>query len=229
VDVLEITRRVDPLESDGSSAEHASATDAGAAAPASAATSREIMWVSRAQDGDPVAFEHLVRAYQADVFRLCYRMLSDRGAAEDAVQDTFVTVWRRLPTLVDPQAFRSWIYHIGTRRCLNLIRTRTRRRTDVVDATDLERDSALTSPAALARTGGADDPATQVQAEATRRGLDEALAQLPADQRACWVLHEMHDLSYESIAYAIGVPQSTVRGRIARARRNLMEGMATWR
>ena len=69
----------------------------------------ETTWVSRAQDGDPTAFEHLVRAYEAELFRLAYRMLNDRGEAEDTIQETFVVVWRQLPTLNDPQAFRAWI------------------------------------------------------------------------------------------------------------------------
>jgi len=55
------------------------------------------------------------------------------------------------------------------------------------------------------------------------------LATLPPDQRACWVLHEMHELTYPAIAYAIGVPVSTVRGRIARARLQLAKGMTAWR
>jgi RNA polymerase sigma-70 factor (ECF subfamily) len=59
--------------------------------------------------------------------------------------------------------------------------------------------------------------------------LTAVLATLPPDQRACWVLHEMHDLTYPTIAYAIGVPVSTVRGRIARARLQLAKGMTAWR
>ncbi len=55
------------------------------------------------------------------------------------------------------------------------------------------------------------------------------LATLPPEQRACWVLYELHDLTYPEIAFAIGVPLSTVRGRIARARQNLAKGMAPWR
>ena len=60
-------------------------------------------------------------------------------------------------------------------------------------------------------------------------GLDLALTTLPAELRACWVLKELHHLSYPEIAYAIGVPVATVRGRIARARLHLAKGMSEWR
>lgn len=189
-----------------------------------AGTLSEVTWVARAQDGDAAAFEWLVNAYQGELFRLAYRMLSDRGAAEDAVQDIFVIVWRRLPGLSDPHAFRAWIYHIGTRRCLNVLRARSRRHREVAQGADVEAQAQ--QHAAVDR---GDDPATMAQVRATRRGLDEVLTTIAPEQRACWVLREFHDLSYPEIAYAIGVPLSTVRGRIARARQNLANGMSSWR
>ncbi len=195
--------------------------------PPSAETPRlsETAWVARAQDGDAGAFEHLVRAYEGELFRLGYRMLGDRGEAEDAVQETFVVVWRQLPTLDDPQAFRAWIYHIATRRCLNVLRRRRSRRTDVTHSEDFEAETG--SQAWLHDRG--DDPEAAAQTSAVRQSLEEVLATLPPEQRASWVLNELHDMTYPEIAYAVGVPLSTVRGRIARARQNLAKGMASWR
>jgi RNA polymerase sigma-70 factor, ECF subfamily len=183
--------------------------------------------VARAQDGDTDAFEQLVRSYEAELFRLGFRMMSDRGDAQDAVQDTFVLAWRRLPSLLDPQAFRAWIYQLMTRRCLNLLRIRTRRRTSTTTGPDFELETQRGTP--IAAGSATTSPATAAQASAMQDGLTAALATLPPDQRACWVLHEMHDLTYPAIAYAIGVPVSTVRGRIARARLQLAKGMTAWR
>ena len=100
-----------------------------AGAPSPPRVFSEATTVARAQDGDTDAFEQLVRSYEADLFRLGFRMLSDRGEAQDAVQDTFVLAWRRLPSLLDPEAFRAWIYQLMTRRCLNILRVRVRRHT----------------------------------------------------------------------------------------------------
>ncbi len=182
--------------------------------------------VGRAQDGDLVAFEQLLRHYQGPLFRLAYRLLGDRGEAEDALQDTMVQVWRKLPGLMEPLVFRSWVYQIMTRRCLSLLRTRSRRGIDPVAADEL----AELGPGRRVMAGqGGSNPAESAEREALLRGLNEVLAQLPEDQRVCWVLRELHQLSYAEIAYAMNLSASTVRGRLARARQNLAKGMDAWR
>ncbi|MDX6321726.1 MAG: polymerase sigma-70 factor, subfamily [Propionibacteriaceae bacterium] len=186
----------------------------------------EATTVARAQDGDTDAFEQLVRSYEADLFRLGFRMLADRGEAQDAVQDTFVLAWRRLPSVLDPEAFRAWIYQLMTRRCLNILRVRVRRHTGVTNGPDFELEARAGRPLPADSTT---DPETAAQTNAMQDCLTAVLATLPPDQRACWVLHEMHALTYPAIAYAIGVPVSTVRGRIARARLQLAKGMTAWR
>ena len=59
--------------------------------------------------------------------------------------------------------------------------------------------------------------------------LQEALAELPETLRVCWMLREMDHRSYQEIADIVGVPEATVRGRIARARVKLAEAMEEWR
>ena len=181
--------------------------------------------VVRAQDGDVEAFTRLVHRYEAELTRLAFRTVADRGDAQDVVQDVFTAAWRRLPTLADPQAFRAWIYQITTRTSLNFARRRTQARTDLTREGD---DTSDFDAASDSRGDGA-GPAAAAQASAQRRALDQVLATLPAEQRACWVLNDLHGLSYPEIAYATGVPVSTVRGRIARARQALATGMVAWR
>ena len=185
----------------------------------------EATLVGRAQDGDLSSFETLVRRYQRQVFGLAQRMLGDRGEAEDVVQDTFVMVWRRLPTLVDVALFRAWVFQIATRRCLNVLRSRTRQPSTATDAADLETAADATH---LDQTLGG-DPAASMQRRAELAGLNVVLGTLTDEQRVCWVLREMYELSYDEIAYATHLPVSTVRGRIARARQNLTRGMDAWR
>jgi len=117
-----------------------------AGAPSPPRVFSEATTVARAQDGDTDAFEQLVRSYEADLFRLGFRMLSDRGEAQDAVQDTFVLAWRRLPSLLDPEAFRAWIYQLMTRRCLNILRVRVRRHTGVSSGPDFELEARPAGP-----------------------------------------------------------------------------------
>ncbi len=171
--------------------------------------------VARARDGDVPAYEQLVLRYQGPMFRLAMRMLASRGDAEDVVQDVFLVVWRRLGQLQEDAAFVGWLYRTTTNRCLNVIRAR--RPTSDVDLVEHE------SLAPRSR------PERTAEVDAQMTALNSALAQLTAEQRACWLLREVHGRSYEEIAEALGATSTAVRGRIARARAQLAEMMAPWR
>lgn len=206
--------------------------DTGPAPPPERETERvralsEATLVTRAQDGDVTAFESLVHCYAGELFRLGYRMTGDRADSQDALQDTLVLTWRRLPSLAEPEAFRAWVFQLMTRQCLSLLRRRARRRTMVAEPGP---DGVLAT--GLPVGGALDGPPTPEGAAAESalvHDLRDALAVLPDDLRACWVLKELHEMTYPEIAYAVGVPVSTVRGRIARARARLARGMAGWR
>lgn len=178
--------------------------------------------VARARDGNTQAFEALIDRYQVAIFRYAYRMLNDRGNAEDVTQETFVAAWRGLPTLADPGAFRGWLYRIATRRAFDVLRVRR----PEGDLPDDDSESASTFGATASQH---DDPAQLVVRRAQHEALQQALLTLAPQQRAAWSMQQIDGLSYDEIAVALGVPVSTVRGRIARARQTLAERMASWR
>lgn len=188
----------------------------------------EATTVARAQDGDLDAFEDLVNLHQLGLFRFAYRVLQDRGEAEDVVQDALVLAWRKLPTLNNPDAFSAWLYRIAHREAGTVLRVRARRRTQVtVNGDDLERYTHSDGRPPL--SGDSTAPAEVVETSEQVRTLDALLATLPVEQRECWLLKEVNDLSYSEISTILAIPVSTVRGRIARARRQLSEGMHSWR
>jgi RNA polymerase sigma-70 factor (ECF subfamily) len=174
--------------------------------------------VGRSTSGDQEAFAVLVRRYQAPLYRHAWRLTQDRRSAEDVTQEAFVSAWRRLPSLVNPESFRSWLYQIATRRSIDLVRARRPEQPLEVLA-----DAA---PDVLT----AREPEPGVAAE-RRQQLDDlaaALQELPLGQRAAWTMREIDGLSYDEIAGALVLPVSTVRGRIARARHELAERMGAW-
>jgi len=191
------------------------------AAPGSALLD-EVTLVARAGDGDARAFEILIDWYQAAIFRYTYRMLGDRGAAEDVVQDTFVAVWRGLPGLAEPAAFRGWLYRIATRRAFDVLRAR-RPEVGLPMGTD---EPVITVAAGIST---AVDPAQLTIQRAQVQALQQALMTLPLQQRAAWSMQNLEGLSYDEIAVALSLPVSTVRGRIARARQSLAGKMWSWR
>ncbi|MEW2519576.1 RNA polymerase sigma factor [Actinacidiphila alni] len=175
------------------------------------------MLVARASEGDDEAFEILVRRHTPDLLRLARRLLGSDAEAEDAVQDAYVSAWRRLPEFRRTAAFSTWMYRIVTNRCLNVLRAR--RPTQPLESMTVE-------PAAPEYLSS---PARAAESAASAEALHRALAGLTPEQRACWVLREFHGLTYDEIAAAVGIGEPAVRGRIFRARRYLTEAMATWR
>ncbi|SEB97249.1 RNA polymerase sigma-70 factor, ECF subfamily [Streptomyces sp. 2231.1] len=170
----------------------------------------------RAAEGDEDAFAVLVRRHSRPLLTLAYYMLGSAQDAEDAVQDAFVSAWRRLPDYHHRAEFRTWMYRITVNRCLTM--RRRRRPTFPLDAaTEPAADNDWSSPAGVA------------EQEAAAAALVCALGELEAGQRLCWILRELQGLSYEEIAHVTHSSEPTVRGRLFRARQLLKEAMASWR
>ncbi|MFJ9567668.1 RNA polymerase sigma factor [Streptomyces fuscichromogenes] len=170
----------------------------------------------RAAEGDEDAFAVLVQRHAPSLTQLATRLLGTRTEAEDAVQDAFLSAWRRLPEFQGRSSFGTWMYRIVTNRCLNVLRSR-RRTAPLEAAGDVAAAEHSTSPARI--TEGRD----------AVRELREALDLLSAEQRACWVLRELDGRSYEFVAEAVGISQEAVRARVFRARRCLTQALGAWR
>lgn len=195
--------------------EGAGAPRAGAGRPG---TLDDSLLVARAAEGDDEAFAVLVQRHSGRLLALARHLLGNPADAEEAVQDALVSAWRQLPDFRADAAFRTWTYRIVTNRCLNVQRSRARSRTARLDA--------VPEPAARDASG---EPERAAESGAATAALADALRDLRPEQRACWVLRELHGLSYAEISQVLGVSEQTVRGRLFRARRTLVEEMAPWR
>lgn len=170
--------------------------------------------VSRAREGDMRAYEQLVVRHRRQMFRLADRMLADHPDAEDIVQEVFLGAWHRLPQLHEDAAFVGWLYRMTTNRCLNMIRAR--RPTVEVNPETTE------SP-------HSNQPENAVQLSSALTALNAALGLLTPEQRTCWLLREVHELTYEEIGDIVEASTTAVRGRLARARAHVCEVMQPWR
>ncbi len=169
--------------------------------------------IERAQRGSTEAFEVLVHRYRDRVYRVAYRLVGDRYAAEDIAQDALVAAWRALPEFRRDAAFATWLHSIVLNRARNQL-TRAR--------------PAGPLPAELPAAPTL-QPADVVQFSFRDRALRAAIRDLPFELRAPLVLRQFEGCSYEEAAAILGVSVSTVRGRIARARRALLISMRDWR
>lgn len=158
------------------------------------------------------AFADLVRAHQAQVLALCYRMTGSREDAADVAQQAFLKAYRSLH-LYDPgQPFRPWLMKIAANECVSYLRRRERRRTvageEALDALEREADA------------GPDAPLLVEQA-CDREAVRRAVSALPLPYRAAIVQHYFEGLSYQQIAERSGVPVGTVASHIHRAKKML--------
>jgi RNA polymerase sigma-70 factor, ECF subfamily len=164
--------------------------------------------------GDPGAARTLVDTYQRRVFALASRMLAGRGRAtvEDAAQDTFLEVFRRLAGFEPGGAARlsTWILTIAARRAIDEQR---RRRPALVPEIEL----------GLAGEARADDRARRRELAAA---IEAALGELSPELRAAFVLREYHGLDYAEIAAALAIDLGTVKSRLSRARAALRARLA---
>lgn len=168
----------------------------------------------RAIDGDVEAFAILVRRYTPMMRAYTQRMLNASAEVDDVVQEAFVTAWQRFAELEDPSKVKSWLMRIVSRKAVDRIRARRPQ----VDIDEIERAAPL-------RTG----PDAVVEARQGIAALSAALQELPDAQRECWVLREMGGYTYDEIAVELGIPVSTARGLLARARRYMITRMEEWR
>lgn len=179
--------------------------------------SEEQRLVVAAQRGDLEAFNQLVRLYEARVYTLCYRMLSDADAAADLAQETFISAYTHLDRYRGGQ-FKSWLLRIATNGCLDALRARKRRpTTSLTVLTDGEDGSEFDIP------DGQETPDESVLRGELGRALAHGLAQLPEDQRLVVVLSDIQGLAYDEISQVTGIALGTVKSRLSRARARLRD------
>jgi len=161
-----------------------------------------IALVERAQGGDRDAYEQLARGAARRLFLVASRILRDTDAAEDAVQQTLVAIWRDLPSLHDPARFEAWTYRLVVRYCRIEGRRYRRMGVTIVDLSET-----------LAAAG--DDIADVAVHDQLVRAFDG----LSQDHRAVVVLHYLQGLPLDEIASILDVPYGTVGSRLHHAMR----------
>lgn len=174
--------------------------------------------VRRALGGDASAFEELVQRYQDRVFRLSRRLTGNAADAEEAVQDTFLRVFRRLASFRAESRFSTWLYRVAANSALMVARARRRRRAEPLDPYLPRFDGAgrhRRTAASLARPARAEEIIDRRRLATRVLG---ALQRLPPLYRAPFVLRDLEELPTAEVAAVLGLTADTVRQRVHRAR-----------
>ena len=181
-----------------------------------ASKNADLLLVERVKKGDKRAFDLLVLKYQHRVVAVISRFVSDRDAALDVAQDTFVRAWRAIDKFRGDSAFYTWLYRIAANTAKNWLVAQSRRPTQDVDIDDSE------SPELMELSDMA-TPESVTNAEQLATAIAAAMEALPTELRAAIHMRELEGMSYDEIAMQLNCPVGTVRSRIFRAREAINE------
>lgn len=162
--------------------------------------------------GDPAAYRVLVERHHGPVYRFCLRSLRNPEAAADAAQEVFLRVVKNAMSWEPRAKFTTWVYTIARNHCIDEARKGRFRRTESLNETvgkggeGEERIERVT----------ADTPQADRVAHGTRlrKAIDDALAELPEEQREVFLMREISGLQFKDIADATGVGENTVKSRM---------------
>jgi RNA polymerase sigma-70 factor (ECF subfamily) len=160
--------------------------------------------ILRCQAGDAAGFEELVGLHNARLWYYVRKLWGDVHGAEDLLQDVWFDVFRGLPRLTEPGAFRAWLYRIARLRVFRQLR---KRRVGWVPLIETDRVQ--------------DEPADDEFTPEDAARIHVALGELVIEHREVIVLRFLEEMSYEEIAQVVGCPVGSVRSRLHYAKRAL--------
>ncbi len=166
-----------------------------------------------AQSGDAEAFAALYDAHAPRLFAVCVGMLTDRQAAQELVQDTFVRAWRGLKGFRGDSSFATWLHRIAINEMLTTSRRDRRRSLRVSIEADLRNE--------YPETVATSDSKRDAHDIALGIDLEQAIARLPDGARAVFVLYDIGGYGHAEISAQLGIAEGTSKAHLFRARRLL--------
>jgi RNA polymerase sigma-70 factor (ECF subfamily) len=184
--------------------------------------SQDAAFIRRLQAGEDAAYDELVRTYNASIYHVAYRMLGNSADASDAVQDTFVKVFRNVENFRGDASLKTWIFRFGISEILNRLRWWKRRhRLSTVSMDDDRNGNGKT----FCIRDLAPSPHQSLESKEQEVAIQQALGRLSADHRSIVVLRDIEGFSYIDIAEVLGISVGTVKSRLARARADMKKSL----
>ena len=176
----------------------------------------DVELLTRAQEGDRLAFADLYDRHVRPVYWQAYSVVHDAGEAEEVTQDVFVTAWRKIRAITPVDgSLLPWLLVTARFTALNAHRRASRRRSDALDD-DVLKD--------------ADSPVErEIEAAQVRAEIDKAVAALAENDRRLYELCVEGDRTYEQAARELGVSHAVVRNRLHRLRTRLRADLRSMR
>lgn len=169
--------------------------------------------VARYRDGDQAAFEELVGRFRQELFHFLVRFVSNRAAAEDLFQETFLQVHLSIHTFDLSRNFKPWLFTIAANKARDWLRRNSRQQAAPLSAmVDSSQDDGRTFIDLL--EADLPLPTEDMEKQETRELVQEVIGALPDHLREVLLLAYFHRFAYKEIAAMLGIPLGTVKSRL---------------
>ncbi|MCD6277185.1 RNA polymerase sigma factor [candidate division WOR-3 bacterium] len=159
----------------------------------------------KAKRGDYPAFEKIVRGYSDKLYGILLRITGNPQDAEDALQDTFIRVFKGIRRLKSVDSFDVWLVRIAINVARSLVRKREPPYIPIENIEELV-------------DGYADQPFHTMDRRALKTALEKAISELPVELKESFVLRDIEGMKVKEIAHILGISESLVKVRAHRAR-----------
>ena len=180
----------------------------------------ELALITAAQHDDLDAFNRLVLAYQEMVFNVACRILVNPDAAEDAVQESFISAYNNLSSFRGG-SFKAWLLRVVTNKCYDELRRQKRHPETELNPIIDDGEDEVESPSWL--EDDAPSPEERSEQSLLAEAIEECISRLPEEFRIVAVMIDVQDFEYQEVAEVIGKPLGTIKSRLARARFKLRD------
>jgi RNA polymerase sigma-70 factor, ECF subfamily len=185
----------------------------------------EVEWIRRVQRGDREAYGPLVDRYQRRIFAVVYRLLRRREEVEEVAQEIFLKAYLAVTTYNFESSFGTWLMRIAVNHCYDhLRRRRSSRLTYFSEMSETGERAVLAGSESRETSGG------RVERQLESRDLaGKLLERASAEDRVILTLKEIEDMSVKEIAEVLKLNAGTVKVRLHRARKRMLEDYRRWR
>ena len=166
--------------------------------------------VELSQNGDSNAFEILFTTFKTRLHHSLFKILRNYHETEDIVQQAFMRAWEKIDTFKGNSNFYTWLYRIGFNLAITKINSSRENQINEIFESNL---------------AASENIEKDLESKELSNLVKNLLDQVPEEQRTAYILCEVDSKNYEEIANITGVPVGTVRSRIFRARKYLIESL----
>jgi RNA polymerase sigma-70 factor (ECF subfamily) len=182
----------------------------------------DLMLMAKIANGDERAFEQLVAKHQQAVIGTIGKMTNHSPETEDIAQQVFLRLWKAASRYKPKAKFTTYLFTITRNLVFNDTRKKTRRRELSIDTDEQNWHDSIADPSSSSR------PDQSLAEDELRLQVDQAVADLPENQRLAVILRRYEQMSYDEIAEVLDTSVSAVKSQLFRARKSLRDSLKAY-